>query len=222
MTEQVQAVINTVLEILNKEYLLYISGIGNLGWYYGWVYLLAILAAAVIVIIIIKTIRRAALKKYRKVKSKQPKATKATKKRKPTVQTEKSLTPREKALANAPKITAYTEAEYPCGIDPLMYASDKSGSLSDQLKRERAYGVWCEEQKKLKNEQIQARKEYFKSNDFGFAVQNGEVVDSEQQDNNDTISAVERKKYERIQRDNEKRIARAKRLRAKEEAESKH
>ena len=69
MTEQVQTVINTVLEILNKEYLLYISGIGNLGWYYGWVYLLVILAAAVIVIIIIKAIRRAALKNPRKVKS---------------------------------------------------------------------------------------------------------------------------------------------------------
>lgn len=222
MTEQVQTVINTVLEILNKEYLLYISGIGNLGWYYGWVYLLVILAAAVIVIIIIKAIRRAALKNPRKVKSKQPKATKATEKRKPTVQTEKSLTPREKALADAPKITAYTEAEYPCGIDPLMYASDKSGSLSDQLKRERVYEVWCKEQKKLRNEQIQARKEYFKSNDFGFAVQNDEGVDSKQQDNNATITAAERKKYERIQRDNEKRIARAKRLRAKEEAESKH
>lgn len=222
MTEQVQAVINTVLEILNKEYLLYISGIGNLGWYYGWVYLLVILAAAVIVIIIIKAIRRAALKNPRKVKSKQPKATKATEKRKPTVQAEKSLTPREKALADAPKITAYTEAEYPCGIDPLMYASDKSGSLSDQLKRERVYEVWCKEQKKLRNEQIQARKEYFKSNDFGFAVQNDEGVDSKQQDNNATITAAERKKYERIQRDNEKRIARAKRLRAKEEAESKH
>lgn len=222
MTEQVQTVINTVLEILNKEYLLYISGIGNLGWYYGWVYLLVILAAAVIVIIIIKAIRRAALKNPRKAKSKQPKATKATEKRKPTVQTEKSLTPREKALADAPKITAYTEAEYPCGIDPLMYASDKSGSLSDQLKRERVYEVWCKEQKKLRNEQIQARKEYFKSNDFGFAVQNDEGVDSKQQDNNATITAAERKKYERIQRDNEKRIARAKRLRAKEEAESKH
>lgn len=222
MTEQVQTVINTVLEILNKEYLLYISGIGNLGWYYGWVYLLVILAAAVIVIIIIKAIRRAALKNPRKVKSKQPKATKATEKRKPTVQTEKSLTPREKALADAPKITAYTEAEYPCGIDPLMYASDKSGSLSDQLKRERVYEVWCKEQKKLRNEQIQARKEYFKSNNFGFAVQNDEGVDSKQQDNNATITAAERKKYERIQRDNEKRIARAKRLRAKEEAESKH
>ena len=222
MTEQVQTVINTVLEILNKEYLLYISGIGNLGWYYGWVYLLVILAAAVIVIIIIKAIRRAALKNHRKVNSKQPKATKATEKRKPTVQTEKSLTPREKALADAPKITAYTEAEYPCGIDPLMYASDKSGSLSDQLKRERVYEVWCKEQKKLRNEQIQARKEYFKSNDFGFAVQNDEGVDSKQQDNNATITAAERKKYERIQRDNEKRIARAKRLRAKEEAESKH
>ena len=222
MTEQVQTVINTVLEILNKEYLLYISGIGNLGWYYGWVYLLVILAAAVIVIIIIKAIRRAALKNPRKVKSKQPKATKATEKRKPTVQTEKSLTPREKALADAPKITAYTEAEYPCGIDPLMYASDKSGSLSDQLKRERVYEVWCKEQKKLRNEQIQARKEYFKSNDFGFAVQNDEGVDSKQQDNNATITAAERKKYERIQRDNEKSIARAKRLRAKEEAESKH
>ena len=222
MTEQVQAVINTVLEMLNKEYLLYITGIGNLGWYYGWVYLLAILAAIVVVIIIVRAIKRTLSKETRTKKNKQPKTKKETPKAKPAVQTEKSLTPREKALADAPKITAYTDAEYPCGIDPLMYASDKSGSLSDQLKRERVYEVWCKEQKKLRNEQIQARKEYFKSNDFGFAVQNDEGVDSKQQDNNATITAAERKKYERIQRDNEKRIARAKRLRAKEEAESKH
>ena len=222
MAEQVQTVLNTVLEMLNKEYLLYITGIGNLGWYYGWVYLLAILVAVVIVIIIFMAIRRATSKKTHKPKSKPPKTTKATKDIKPAIQAQKSLTPREKALSDAPKITAYTDAEYPCGVDPLMYASNKSGSLSDQLKRERVYEVWCEEQKRLRNEQIQARKEYFKNNDFGFAVQNDEVVDSEQKNSDATTTAAERKKYEKIQRDNEKRIARAKRLRAKEKAENKH
>lgn len=221
MVEQVQAVLNTVLEMLNKEYLLYITGIGNLGWYYGWVYLLAILAAIVVVIIIVRAIKRTLSKKTRTKKNKQPKTKNGTPKAKPAVQTEKSLTPREKALADAPKITAYTDAEYPCGIDPLMYASDKSGSLSDQLKRQRVYEVWCEEQKKLRNEQIQARKEYFESNDFGFAVENN-AVDPEQENNDATMTAAERKKYERIQRNNEKRIARAKRLRAKERVESKH
>ena len=36
MTEQVQAVINTVLEMLNKEYLLYITGIAGFICWQFW------------------------------------------------------------------------------------------------------------------------------------------------------------------------------------------
>ena len=109
-------------------------------------------------------------------------------------------------MAGAPPITAYTEAEYPCGIEPMEYAHNTDGSFEDQLKRQKAYEVWMSEQKKLYDEQIKARQEYFRT----ATVKTPNASDTGDTEHPRELTAKERKQYEKIQRDNERRIARAK------------
>lgn len=109
-------------------------------------------------------------------------------------------------MAGAPPITAYTEAEYPCGIEPMEYAHNTDGSFEDQLKRQKAYDVWMNEQKKLYDEQIKARQEYFRT----ATVKTPDASDTDDVEHPRELTIKERKQYERIQRDNERRIARAK------------
>lgn len=109
-------------------------------------------------------------------------------------------------MAGAPPITAYTEAEYPCGIEPMEYAHNTDGSFEDQLKRQKAYEVWMSEQKKLYDEQIKARQEYFRT----ATVKTPNASDTGDAEHPRELTAKERKQYEKIQRDNERRIARAK------------
>ena len=109
-------------------------------------------------------------------------------------------------MAGAPPITAYTEAEYPCGIEPMEYAHNTDGSFEDQLKRQKAYDVWMSEQKKLYDEQIKARQEYFRT----ATVKAPNVSDTGDTEHPRELTTKERKQYEKIQRDNERRIARAK------------
>lgn len=109
-------------------------------------------------------------------------------------------------MAGAPPITAYTEAEYPCGIEPMEYAHNTDGSFEDQLKRQKAYEVWMSEQKKLYDEQIKARQEYFRT----ATVKTANASDTGDTEHPKELTAKERKQYEKIQRDNERRIARAK------------
>ena len=109
-------------------------------------------------------------------------------------------------MAGAPPITAYTEAEYPCGIEPMEYAHNTDGSFEDQLKRQKAYDVWMNEQKKLYDEQIKARQEYFRT----AAVKTPDASDTDDTEHPRELTTKERKQYEKIQRDNERRIARAK------------
>ena len=109
-------------------------------------------------------------------------------------------------MAGAPPITAYTEAEYPCGIEPMEYAHNTDGSFEDQLKRQKAYDVWMSEQKKLYDEQIKARQEYFRT----ATVKTPNVSDTGDTEHPRELTTKERKQYEKIQRDNERRIARAK------------
>lgn len=115
-------------------------------------------------------------------------------------------------MAGAPPITAYTEAEYPCGIEPMEYAHNTDGSFEDQLKRQKAYEVWMSEQKKLYDEQIKARQEYFRT----ATVKTPNASDTGDTEHPRELTAKERKQYERIQRDNERRIARAKAVLEKE------
>lgn len=109
-------------------------------------------------------------------------------------------------MAGAPPITAYTEAEYPCGIEPMEYAHNTDGSFEDQLKRQKAYEVWMSEQKKLYDEQIKARQEYFRT----ATIKAPNASDTGDAEHPRKLTAKERKQYEKIQRDNERRIARAK------------
>lgn len=109
-------------------------------------------------------------------------------------------------MAGAPPITAYTEAEYPCGIEPMEYAHNTDGSFEDRLKRQKAYDVWMNEQKKLYDEQIKARQEYFRT----ATVKAPNVSDTGDTEHPRELTTKERKQYEKIQRDNERRIARAK------------
>lgn len=122
----------------------------------------------------------------------------------------------------APPITAFTDAEFPAGVDIYEYAHSGDGSLMDESKREEALRVWTEEQKLLKEKQIKARAEYFAAVDFDTV--DTHKVESPKTDGTEQckeMSAKERKKYDKIRRDNEKRIARAKKLKEKEEKRGK-
>ena len=70
------------------------------------------------------------------------------------------------------------------------------------------------------DKQLNARRQYFAKNDFGFKVQIS-ADDSVEEEHSDVMTPAEKKEYERIRRDNEKRLARARKLKAKEEAEAK-
>lgn len=130
-----------------------------------------------------------------------------------------------KIMDAAPPITAFTEAEFPAGVDIYEYAHSGDGSLMDESIREEALLVWTEEQKLLKEKQIKARAEYFAAVDFDTV----DTVDTHKAESPKTdgteqckeMSAKERKKYDKIRRDNEKRIARAKKLKEKEEKRGK-
>ena len=121
-----------------------------------------------------------------------------------------------KILDDAPPITAFTEAEFPAGIDPYEYAHGGDGTLMDESRREEAYRVWVEEQKALRDKQIETRHEYFSNVSFDTAESDSGESTGDTLGQDKGMSLKERKQYEKIQRDNNKRIARAKRLKAKE------
>lgn len=191
-------------------------------WFYGWfaaAVALAVLVLLVIVILIVKAvIAKDSESKTKIERDKDRKRNKREQEQKKSLE-ELISDNMDKVMAEAPPVTAYTAAEFPDGIDPLFYASEDGITLSERLKREKAYHVWCEEQERLKEQQIRERKEYFRKNDFGFNVK--AATRAVETSHDDELSPAEQKKYEKIRRDNEKRLARARKLKAKEEAEAK-
>ena len=123
-------------------------------------------------------------------------------------------------LAAAPPVTAFTPAEYPDGIDPLMWLAEEGISDLEKEKRIETYHVWCAEQKELRDKQVNARRQYFAQNDFGYKGNAESTVETGEK-HTEVLTPAEKKEYERIRRDNEKRLARARKLKAKEEAEAK-
>ena len=124
------------------------------------------------------------------------------------------------ALAAAPPVTAFTPAEYPDGIDPLLWLAEEGISDLEREKHIETYHVWCAEQKELRDKQVNARRQYFAQNDFGYKAKVDADVETGEQ-HSEELTPAEKKEYERIRRDNEKRLARARKLKAKEEADAK-
>lgn len=123
-------------------------------------------------------------------------------------------------LAVAPPVTAFTPAEYPDGIDPLMWLAEEGISDLEKEKRIETYHVWCAEQKELRDKQVNARRQYFAQNDFGYKGNAESTVETGEK-HTEELTPAEMKEYARIRRDNEKRLVRARKLKAKEEAEAK-
>ena len=105
-------------------------------------------------------------------------------------------------------------------IDPLMWLAEEGISDLEKEKRIETYHVWCAEQKELRDKQVNARRQYFAQNDFGYKGKAESTVETGEK-HTEELTPAEKKEYERIRRDNEKRLARARKLKAKEEAEAK-
>ena len=209
-----------VQEWLTSTYTVDIPGIGEF-WMAGW-FLAVIALAAVLLLVVMVVSVRVLTSKRRKSKSK--KATAPTPKKKPEKKTKEEFDPDEYVLDNmrkvnaaAPPITAFTPAEYPNGIDPLLYAAQETDSIAEKNKRVEIYRKWCDEQRRLREEQIAARKAYFTSNNFGWLAPET-VMAKQNEGKEEVLSAKERREYERIEKDNARRIARAEKLRKQEEA----
>ena len=190
-------------------------------WFYGWFALIVAVLAVLLLIGIVLAIRAVVHKhdtsatkverrKTQKKKQKEDKRKEAASKRDVVAET----------LTGAPPVTAFTSAEYPDGIDPLMWLAEDGISDLEREKRIDTYHVWCSEQKELQEKQVNARRQYFAQNDFGYKVKVDTSVENGEK-HSDELTPAEKKEYERIRRDNEKRLARAKKLKAKEEAEAK-
>lgn len=190
-------------------------------WFYGW-FALVMAVVAVIVLAVIVLVIRALVHKHDNSATKVERRNKTKKKmaeeKKAAEQPKRDIV--QETLDAAPKLTAFTPAEYPDGIDPLMWLAEDGISDVEREKRTEIYHEWCAEQKELYDKQLNARRQYFAKNDYGFKAQASEDKTVEEE-HSDVMTPTEKKEYERIRRDNEKRIARARKLKAKEEAESK-
>lgn len=189
-------------------------------WFYGW-FALVMAVVAVIVLAVIVLVIRAVVHKHDNSATKTERRSRAKKK---MAEEKKAAQPKrdivQETLDAAPKLTAFTPAEYPDGIDPLMWLAEDGISDAEHEKRTEIYHEWCAAQKELYDKQLNARRQYFAKNDFGFKVQIS-ADDSVEEEHSDVMTPAEKKEYERIRRDNEKRLARARKLKAKEEAEAK-
>ena len=176
---------------------------------------------AVIVLAVIVLVIRALVHKHDNSATKTERRSRAKKK---MAEEKKAAQPKrdivQETLDAAPKLTDFTPAEYPDGIDPLMWLAEEGITDAEREKRTEIYHEWCAAQKELYDKQLNARRQYFAKNDFGFKVQIS-ADDSVEEEHSDVMTPAEKKEYERIRRDNEKRLARARKLKAKEEAEAK-
>lgn len=190
-------------------------------WFAGW-FALVVAVLAVLLLIVIVLIIRAMAHKHDASATKVERR-KAMKKKQEEEKRKETASKRDvvaETLAAAPPVTAFTPAEYPDGIDPLVWLAEDGISDLEREKRVETYHVWCSEQKELQEKQVNARRQYFAQNDFGYKVKVDTSVENGEK-HTDELTPAEKKEYERIRRDNEKRLARAKKLKAKEEAEAK-
>ena len=200
----------------------YTFTVGNYNfWFYGW-FALIVAVLAVLLLIGIVLIIRAVVHKHdtsaTKVERRKTQKKKQEEDKRKVVASKRDVV--AETLAGAPPVTAFTPAEYPDGIDPLMWLAEDGISDLEREKRIETYHVWCSEQKELQENQVNARRQYFAQNDFGYKVKVDTSAENGEK-HSDELTPAEKKEYERIRRDNEKRLARAKKLKAKEEAEAK-
>ena len=141
----------------------------------------------------------------------------------PPTAPELTVSPAEKHMQEvmelAPGITAYTEAQFPLGVCPRVYLHKPAQSMDDANKREIAYKVWSNEQKALLDREIKARKKYLDDNDYGYVSDEDVATASEEQE--EKLTPAEIKRNKKIEKDNARRIAKAKKLLKKEENKKK-
>ena len=200
----------------------YTFSVGNYNfWFYGW-FAVVVAVLAVLLLVSIVLVIRAVVHKHdasaTKVERRKAKKQKKEEDKRKAAASKHDVV--AEALAAAPPVTAFTPAEYPDGIDPLMWLAEEGISDLEKEKRIETYHVWCAEQKKLRDKQVNARRQYFAQNDFSYKTKVDVDVETGEQ-HTEELTPAEKKEYERIRRDNEKRLARARKLKAKEEAEAK-